>query len=232
MKNSPKSPTTETNSTTEASITAKTEPSTSTSPLVIKQSPTVNNTSNESFELNMSSVSAHRDSLTPRSAEKKNTALNKSPDFIPHDSTTSPIKGLSRTDSASSLFSHISSVSQLYEKDTPSKKRGRPPKKLMPRLMDDNELSVKKASEEALDAKNSVKSRIIQRRKSDLSSSSSSAASAASTANIEAVARLRANMSKIPDTLGSNDQEVIYLFNNPIQSRKLFLYSVILGKKR
>lgn len=98
-------------------------------------------------------------------------------------------------------------MSQQCEKDTP-KRRGRPAKKLMPRLMDDNELSVKKASEEAFDAKNNAKSRMIQRRKSDLSSSSSSS-SAASTANIEAVARLRANMSKIPDTLGSNDQEVI-----------------------
>jgi len=81
----------------------------------------------------------------------------------------------------------------------------------MPRIgtwtMDDNELSIKKASEEAFDAQTSSKSRSIQRRKSDLSSSSSSSA-ASSVANKEAIARLRANMQKIPATFGSNDQEV------------------------
>jgi len=98
---------------------------------------------------------------------------------------------------------------QSRNNDTPSKRRGRPPKKQMPRLIDDNELSIQKATEEAFDSKTSAKSRTIQRRKSDLSVlSNSSGSSAASTANIEAVARLRANMQKIPATFGSNEKEV------------------------
>ncbi len=117
---------------------------------------------------------------------------------------------MSRAESSSSIFSHISSVSQQFEaaENTPSKRRGRPAKKVMPRLMDDNELSIKKATEEAFDAQANAKSRSIQRRKSDLSSSSSSSSAASSVANKEAIARLRANMQKIPATFGSNDQEV------------------------
>ena len=132
------------------------------------------------------------------------------PDYLPLDSESQSVNfSMSRQDSCSSLFSHISSVSQQFDNDTPSKRRGRPPKKQMPRLIDDNELSIQKATEEAFDSKTSAKSRTIQRRKSDLSVlSNSSGSSAASTANIEAVARLRANMQKIPATFGSNEKEV------------------------
>jgi len=72
------------------------------------------------------------------------------------------------------------------------------------RHMDDNELSIKKANEEAIEGPGKAS---IRRRKSDLSSSSS-ASSVVSTANLEAVAKLRANLQQIPSTFGSNDQEV------------------------
>lgn len=132
------------------------------------------------------------------------------PDYLPPDSESLSVNhSMSRADSSSSLFSHISSVSQQFDTDTPSKRRGRPPKKQMPRLIDDNELSIQKATEEAFDSNTSSKSRAIQRRKSDLSAlSSSSGSSAASAAKIEVVARLRANMQKIPANFGTNEKEV------------------------
>ena len=111
---------------------------------------------------------------------------------------------MSRNSSVSSLFSHISSVSQQYElnedsnKETTTKKVTR--KRIQPstrnkdvRLMDDNELSIKKATEEAIDL--GASKATLRRRKSDLSSTSSS--SPASTVNLEAVAKLRANLQQL-----------------------------------
>jgi hypothetical protein len=162
--------------------------------------------SNASFDLNMSSISANN------SPSKVTFNLNTATSFIP--SNEDNVKSLSRNSSASSLFS---SVSQQYERNessqeskTSSKRVAR--KKIQPsarnkesqRLMDDNELSVKKANEEAIES--GPGRATLRRRKSDLSSTSSTSSSY--TANIEAVAKLKANLQQIPSKFGSNDQEV------------------------
>jgi len=162
--------------------------------------------SNASFDLNMSSISANN------SPSKVTFNLNTATSFIP--SNEDNVKSLSRNSSASSLFS---SVSQQYERNessqeskTSNKRIAR--KKIQPsarnkesqRLMDDNELSVKKANEEAIES--GPGRATLRRRKSDLSSTSSTSSSY--TANIEAVAKLKANLQQIPSTFGSNDQEV------------------------
>ena len=174
------------------------------------------NSSNNSFDLNMSSVSEKIEADEVSKEPGDEPGLEKSPCnspnlILPDDGEFNNNRTMSRTSSMSSLFSHISSVSQHFDTNevaTPTnKKRGRPSKKAMPHLMDDNELSVKKANEEAFESKCSGKSSTIRRRNSDLSSSSSSS-SAASTANIEAVARLRANLQQIPATFGTSDHEV------------------------
>ncbi len=144
--------------------------------------------SNASFDLNMSSISANN------SPSKVTFNLNTVTSFIP--SNEDNVKSLSRNSSASSLFS---SVSQQYEGNessqeskTSNKRIAR--KKIQPsarnkesqRLLDDNELSVKKANEEAIES--GPGRATLRRRKSDLSSTSSTSSSY--TANIEAVAKL------------------------------------------
>ena len=130
---------------------------------------------------------------------------------------------LSRTNSESSLFSHISSVSEHYEKINKLEElqasekakrstiRRRAPvstksKEVLPqqRLMDDNELSIKKASEEAASIKNTDGKVSLKRRNSDMSSSSSASNASSSLAT----ARLKANLQQLPPTLGTNDQEI------------------------
>jgi len=170
-----------------------------------------NNSSNTSFDLNMSSISANN--------SPSKLALHMKPLISTNELLSLPTgeehsKSMSRNSSASSLFSHISSVSQQYEQSQEKyeeklKKSVR--KRIQPstrnkepqRHMDDNELSIKKATEEAIESRQEKV--MIKRRKSDLSSTSSSSNS---TANIEAVAKLRANLQQIPSSFGSNETEV------------------------
>jgi hypothetical protein len=175
------------------------------------------NEQDESFQLNMSSVSAHCENQSP--------TLNKPPSSQDHNNSNSKIKlpkeeeisRLSRTNSESSLFSHISSVSEHYEKlnkaeeikivNKPPAVIARPPQPKVNRLMDDNELNIikKAAAEESNENSKRTGGAALRRRRSDLSSASSSASESSSAA---AVAKIRANMQKLPPTLGSNDQEV------------------------
>ena len=183
----------------------------------------------ESLDLNMSSVSARHsfDSPDGNEATEKKTFSNIFPQFADGDDQKLNL-GLSRTNSESSLFSHISSVSEHYEKlnklqeeeeekQNELKKRGtlkrRAPvstkaKEPIPtRLIDDNELSSIKRATEGATSKTltgaSGKSN-LKRRNSDMSSSSSSSASSL---NPNAKA-LTARLEQIPTTLGTNDQEI------------------------
>ena len=170
----------------------------------------VNDSTNTSFDLNLNSISANN---SPSKLIKPITS-DTSNEILPPMQDT--FQSMSRQSSVSSLFSHISSVSQQYERNDetdeskPIKKITR--RRIQPssrnkdiRHMDDNELSIKKANEEIIEGPGKAS---LRRRKSDISSTSSSASSVVSTANLEAVAKLRANLQQIPSKFGSNDQEV------------------------
>jgi hypothetical protein len=177
------------------------------------------NKSDDSFELNMSSVSA-QNSVSPKKNVDEEHELKSKPSILPDEDFQ--IRAMTRTNSESSLFSHISSVSEYYEKNRQNEyeeeeeeerakktiKRRAPvgkAKDVLQRHMDDNELSITKANEEA--AENSKKapggSSSLKRRKSDLSCSSGS-----SGASSAAAAKIKASIQKLPPTLGSNDQEI------------------------
>ena len=177
------------------------------------------NKSDESFELNMSSVSAQNSVSPKKNVDEQEHELKSKPSILPDEDFQ--IRTMTRTNSESSLFSHISSVSEYYEKNRQNEeeeeeeerakktiKRRAPVNKtkdVLLRHMDDNELSITKASEEA--AENSKKapggSSSLKRRKSDLSCSSGS-----SGASSAAAAKIKASIQKLPPTLGSNDQEI------------------------
>jgi len=181
----------------------------------------------------MSSVSARNSFNSPNNdAKEKSASRDIFPLFADGDDQKLNL-GLSRTNSESSLFSHISSVSEHYEKinklqeeeekqqQSQQTKRGalkrRAPvntkaKEVIPsHFMDDNELSsIKKATEDESNntltgASGKGKSN-LKRRNSDMSSSSSS--STASSLNTNNKARLKASLDQIPSTLGTNDQEI------------------------
>ena len=169
----------------------------------------------ESFQLNMSSVSAHCENQSP--SRKPSQEHNDSNSKIKLPKEEEPSR-LSRTNSESSLFSHISSVSEHYERlkkaeenkitsKPPARTAARPPLPKVNRLMDDNELNIikKAAAEESNENSKKTGGTALRRRRSDLSSASSSASESSSAA---AVAKIRANMQKLPPTLGSNDHEV------------------------
>ena len=170
----------------------------------------------------MSSVSAHNSISPKKNIDEEHELKSKPSILLPDDDFQ--IRTMTRTNSESSLFSHISSVSEYYEKhkqnedeeeeeeEVKTTKRGaikkRAPvgksKDVLLRHMDDNELSITKANEEA--AENSKKgpgSSSLKRRKSDLSCSSGS-----SGASSAAAAKIKASIQKLPPTLGSNDQEI------------------------
>ena len=178
----------------------------------------------------MSSVSARNSPGSPKTNKEILSSKNSLPPFLVGvhiDDEVPQYSGnmISRTNSESSLFSHISSVSEHYEKlnaaeekqeEEAQKKRGAALKRRAPvkakakekqePLMDDNELSsLKKATEEAAETATTKGRANLKRRNSDMSSSSSSSSAAAVK---PATARLKASLEQLPPTLGSSDQEI------------------------
>jgi trimeric autotransporter adhesin len=179
----------------------------------------------------MSSVSARNSFNSPSNDAKEKSASRDMFPLFPDGDDQKLNLGLSRTNSESSLFSHISSVSEHYEKinklqeeekQSQQTKRGalkrRAPvntkaKEVIPsHFMDDNELSsIKKATEDesnnqTLTSASGKGKSNLKRRNSDMSSTSSSSSTASSLNTNKA--RLKASLDQIPSTLGTNDQEI------------------------